>query len=80
MTVLQGHEALYVFDRDQAMCSAHDRQQIVDFLAGIFLATFRGADLDSLRVEQVRRSAPPDEELTQIRAGLARHGNLAVVE
>jgi hypothetical protein len=76
LTVLQDHNTLYVFDGDQALFVARDRQEAVDFLAGVFLATFHGQSLDRLRVERDQRNVPPDNELDDIRAGLSRFGNL----
>jgi hypothetical protein len=79
-TVMMKDETLYVFGGDQVMFVANTRQEVLDFLAGMFLATFHGEDLNEIRSERARRNLGPDHELEEIRTGLARHSNLQLVE
>jgi len=76
LTVLHGHNKLYVFDGDQVLFVAPSREEVAVFLAGIFLASFHGQDLDGLREARVRRSAVPDAELDELGARLAQYGDL----
>ncbi len=80
LSVFERDGVLYVYGGDQVMFVARSRPEVMAFLAGIFLSSFEGRSLDELRKERAQRNVPLDQELDEIRAGLAHHGNLQLID
>jgi len=61
LSVVHQAESLYVYDGDQAIFVASTVQEVLDFLAGAFVATFNGKGLDQIKSELSSGSRQPDD-------------------
>jgi hypothetical protein len=61
LAIVPEDEALHVYDGDQVMFVAEAEQEVLDFLAGAFLATYNGKGLDQIRTELAQRDRQPTE-------------------